>query len=52
VGRSSPCQAKKTVEFHFDLGAETVANARYNILTQYSWENLKLAYKAIGRKIN
>jgi hypothetical protein len=40
------------VAFHFDFGVDAVVNTRYNIHRQYSGENLKKAYKAIGRKVD
>jgi hypothetical protein len=40
---------QKAVTFHLDFGAEIVEQARYERLTLYSLENLRLADKAHGR---
>lgn len=40
---------QKAVTFHLDFGAEIVEQARYERLTLYSLENLRLADKALGR---
>jgi hypothetical protein len=39
----------KTATFHLDFGSEIVEQAGYQRLTLYSFENLKLADKALGR---
>ena len=41
--------AQKTVTFHLDFGSEIVEQARYERLTLYSLENLRLADMALGR---
>ena len=41
--------AQKTVTFHLDFGSEIVEQARYERITLYSLENLKLADQALGR---
>ena len=40
---------QKTVTFHLDFGSEIVEQARYEQLTLYSLEHLKLADKVLGR---
>jgi len=40
---------QKTVAFHFEFGSEIIENARYEMQTLNSWENLQLANKALGR---
>ena len=39
----------KTVTFHLDFGSEIVEQARYERLTLYSLEHLRLADMALGR---
>ena len=41
--------AQKNVTFHLDFGSEIVDQVRYERLTFYSLEHLRLADKALGR---
>jgi len=40
---------QKTVAFHFEFGSEVFENARYDMQTLYSMENLQLANKVLER---
>jgi len=40
---------KKTVAFHFEFGGEIIEQARYEVRTLYSFENLRIANKALDR---
>jgi len=41
--------AQKTIAFHFEFSSDFIENARYEMQTLYSMENLQLANEALGR---
>jgi hypothetical protein len=41
--------AQKTIAFHFEFGSDFIENARYEMQTLYSMENLEIANQAFGR---
>lgn len=41
--------AQKTVAFHFEYGSEVFENARYEMQTLYSMDNLQHANQSLGR---
>jgi hypothetical protein len=41
--------AQKTVAFHFEFGSEIIDNARYEMQTLYSMNNLGIANEVLGR---
>ena len=49
IHQTSARCAQKTVAFHFEFGSEVIENARYEMQTLYSMENLQLAKEALGR---
>jgi hypothetical protein len=44
------CYAQKTIAFHFELDPEIIGNGRYEMLTLYSLDNLKIANAVLGRE--
>ena len=51
IGNHKPLSwtVQKTVTFHINFEPETIETLRYENQAQYSWEDLRLANKALGR---
>jgi len=47
LGHNANMLFQKTVAFHIDLGLDVIDNIRSDVQTQYSFENLEIANKAL-----